>query len=278
MDEVLEKLGLVVKNKVSEQAYRWAYNKLKKTIGEKSAYDTFDALKAIETVRGSSKVTLFYLLKKLYRIAGWEWDDSLISTPKLDQEYTADTPTLDREFIEKTIRGSKELDDLERAIWVFSTVWGMRRGEIRWILSDPESIDLKNDPPRLKIRTLKGGVSRWSLIPQEVVDKLTVKLPVEVNAYRLSYMFHLIVYKTTGEIRPNNGYHSIRRSLIVYLLPPYTTLSAEEVFRFMRWSERGAGFLSILYRYASTAKELEWFDLDRRIYEQHPWLKCWGEV
>lgn len=269
-----EKLALILRNSKTLRNYKWALRMLKSTAGNKDSYDVFDALKAIEAQKKpSSKQTLYYMLKKIYRIANWKWDDTIISLPEESWDQR-DTPVFSKEHVSLMIKNSHKLESIERLALVFSTVWGMRRVEITEALNNEDTISM-NDPPTIYIRTAKKGIRRKFLIPDEVRWIIKEFKPYKVTEWTVSSMFHSICYKTVGEIKPRFGYHAIRRALIGLLLPPYTTLSESEVFRFLRWSEKMAGAKAILYRYAYTAREEEWFELDKKIYEQHPWLKDW---
>jgi len=275
------KLELRITNPSTLASFRWALKLLRKKRGYKTSYDSWDALEVISSVDNvTTKNVLYQLLRKLYQIAEWDWNDNIVKRPpKIDFENVK-TPVLDKDLIIQTINNANTLSPLLKTIWALSTTWGMRRNEILMILENPDWVMTDEDPPRLKIKAQKGGITRLSLIPEEIFDviELIKKHDMSISKSRISALFHHIIYRTTGKLMPEKGfgYHSVRRALINYLLPPYTTLSDAEVFRFMRWSDTAAGRVSILYRYASTAKEESWFDLDRKVYSQHPWLKYWG--
>lgn len=270
--DIEEKLQFNIKNPRSLTNYRWALHAFRKSVGIRDSYNSRDVLKFLSQLNERSAVPVYYMLKKIFLYAEWPWDEKLLKRPKVDSEPR--TPILEKETIIQSIEHAYKLTDLERGIWVLSTIWGMRREEIKRMTKD--KIDLLSDPKRLLISTTMGGVQRWSLIPVETERILEKYEPDDVSLYTLSSKFHDILQKTTGEGRHGYGFHAVRHSLIVNLLSPLTPLSDIEVFRFMRWSEGASGVRNILHRHAKAAREQDWFEIDRKIFQYHPWLEYWS--
>lgn len=270
-----EKLRLKIKKPHSLTNYLWALHTFQKSVGMKDNYDSWDVIEFLSLceLNEQSTVTVYYLLKRIFLYAEWSWDQNLLEKPKVENESRVSI--LEKETIIRSIENAHKLTDLERGIWVLSTVWGMRREEIKRVTKD--KIDLSANSKKLLISTAKGGVQRWSPIPLEIEHVLENYEPKNITVCMLNLKFHEILQKTTGEARHGYGFHAVRHSLIVNLLPPFTPLSDTEVFRFMRWSEGAAGVMNILYRYAKAAREQDWFKIDRRVFEYHPWLEYWRD-
>lgn len=89
----------------------------------------------------------------------------------------------------------------------------------------------------------------------------------------MSLVFRRII-KKLGMVLPreNYGWHAIRRALATELV--CTDVSLLNLLRFMRWSDASLkGQFGMLAIYAKRNQE----EIDKSIFEVHPFLKVWSE-
>ena len=273
-----DKLKLVVKNPNTLSYWLSFLRKFKATVGNKDAYDSWDALKFLEeygkTARGKSARVAYNVMKRIYDIAGWEWDKNNIRPPAID-ELSIQRPRLPEGSIEKMIANQRKLDLYRRGLLFLSTTYGLRRTELVSIRDE----DINLDDLKILIRTAKGGVKRWQRLPEVAATALDGWETRKIQAQRMGKIFHAIVYLTLGmPLHGNHGWHDIRRELAIRLSPPNTDLTDYELVQFMRWSVSMGVTGQTLHEYRKSARQSDQFAIDEKILNIHPFVKKWEEI
>jgi len=178
--------------------------------------------------------------------------------PKLPGFLEVRRPSFSREEVLKLISFAKaQGSDREKAYLALATAYGLRREELLRLRKQDVG-------EKLLVRTAKGGEPREHLIPAEIrpylsydFDKISSSNPITVTFRNL--------FKKVGV--PALGIHAIRRSLNTELR--LAGIDPEAVFRFLRWKpskrDMSAYYFSLSYP-----------EVDRLIFERHPFLKAWG--
>jgi integrase len=192
-------------------------------------------------------------------------------------------PALSREVIERLVQAARQglVPPLYTAYLALSTVYGLRAGEIASLR--PEDLDRQGK--RIYVRTLKGGVSRWIWLPEEVSRWLLDPWPGPAPVARVEAAFGRVWDATMESIRPARvAWHSIRRALHRDLASAGVSREARE--RFGRWASRTREMAS-LYAYPNATvtetgvqvaqREAEGTrEEDREVWERHPYLCLWN--
>ena len=120
-----EKLRLVIKNPITRANWLYFLKQLRKEVGSKEEYDSWDALKFLEAFqersKGKSVRTAYNVLKRIYNIAGWEWDESKVRPPEVD-DLEVRRPRLPDGMIEEMIENQHMLDPYRRGLFFISTI------------------------------------------------------------------------------------------------------------------------------------------------------------
>jgi integrase len=270
MEEKLEGFANELKaegmNKITVDKYVWAVKRfLRFSNGEtnkQKAVDFFTSER--EQGKKPSHLRFFnYALKRWFNFLGLDWD---LSPPKVNT-YEQFTPTMSKSEVEKLIKQAKKIcNDEELAKLAVSTTYGLRREEIRLI----DRKDINEFSHTIRIKTRKGGDYRIHIIPEEIQryvywyewDKI-------VSDNQTSLIFRQMFMKC-GVYKSGYGPHTIRRSLITELT--VSGVQSDLIRDFMRWKSR---FQDILERYQRLEKRRP--EIDRMIFEHHPYLPFWRE-
>jgi len=274
-----EKLDLKLnrlKNPITRNNKKSILNKFFDIVGYKDTYDEYDAIKFLEWAEkyyhGSSISQVYQVIKWFYKKFGFDFGD--IPTSEIKYDEMTNEP-IKREDIIKLIQAKDEYDPYLKGIVALSTTYGTRAKEMKDIQFN--DIDIKNK--RIFIRTAKSGRDtwRWMLIPDEIIDILKVFKVVSQQKRPSQYIFsafHKACHIAGITNLPKRaGWHMIRRRIIIDLTK--TGLPDNVIVRFMRWKRKDA-MTNILYRYRSTEPDEELFEeVDKRVFEVHPYLKLW---
>jgi len=148
--------------------------------------------------------------------------------------------------------------------WLFSLlpVWFLRREELG---------TLEVTDGHVKVHTAKGGVATFQIIPDVIKGYMRSYRACKDVRY-MTRVFQRIMSKVSLEMDRGYGLHSIRRALATELA--MRDISALNIVRFMRWSDRSLkGEFEMLVIYAKRNQS----EIDRCIFEVHPFLGCWSE-
>lgn len=175
-----------------------------------------------------------------------------------------------------------------RVVLALSSVYGLRRSEIRELAGMRIEQKRTKDPINMKDRvlyvaTLKHGRARSHLIPDLIVPVLKeYDFDLRLSNSVMTQLWYDMEDMTGIEHWPNLGYHSIRRTLSTLLQRHF---SAADVMLFLRWKQKGSD--DRLMNYAATEfigrqgptsiMHPILSDLDERIFEKHPFLPAWGD-
>ena len=147
------------------------------------------------------------------------------------------------------------------AAMALSTTWGLRAGEIRQLRK--EDIHLK-PKPSIMIHTLKGGLPRQHLIPEQVQEYLLEYEYPLISDDAGFQLFHEIEVAAGVQHIPRKAYHAVRHSVFTGLI--MNGLERSKAENFMRWRMGGTSV-----HYFSP----QMFEIDLEAYPKHPHLKYW---
>lgn len=238
---------LTVINKYKPETWdRWELLKFFKELQEKHGWSD------------TSLRTAYYAIKKLYDIEEKPWPIKLSDLPKT-QESSVNRPVLGRKEVGKMIQWARGSGIYPVNYYLaLSTIYGMRRAEMA-VVGEEDIQDGK-----ILIRTAKGGMQRWTAIPEEIQKYITHN--PGLGATSIAGLFHYIAYKSGADIPKGRiGFHSIRRTLFTLLIDAGITLPF--AYNFLRW--KLAGMPGVYFQPDSGA-------VDREIFEKHPFLGFWG--
>lgn len=152
-------------------------------------------------------------------------------------------------------------------ILALATVYGLRAGEIKGIRKE----DTHPIKKTIRVRTLKGGMLREHLVPNEIQPYLfNYDYPL-ITDNQMYVIFKAIADAAGFEQIPRKCYHAIRHGVVTTLDEMrdnhgQRVLAQDDVFRFTRWS--GGSIMRVYV----TPRE---FAVDQRIFAKHPFLKYW---
>lgn len=171
-------------------------------------------------------------------------------------------PTIRGDEMPKLITAVKESGDSnERGALALSTVYGVRRVEIRRASEN----DLNHEDRTIVIHTAKKGRERTHLIPDEVLGPIFGYDFKPRSDQGYANLFWGMIEKAGLDLPKGFGWHSVRRSLYTGLTGRVDFLYRHE---FLRWRIRGIN-LAMIYDQTSPAK------IDKIVFSQHPFLKYW---
>ena len=238
----------------------------------------FFAAREEQGISPRSRATQFTQIKKLYLACEWPWPFTRDDMPVADDDDLPFAPAFTLDEVCYLIAQRKNYTPQETFYLALATTYGLRREEIGRVTKR----DIQGTT--IRVRTAKHGQQRTHLIPNEIMPALEIWHPRKRDAWSISYNFRKITEKSGLGYRPRWGFHSIRRPLLTALIinlakadyPP--SLAAE----FLRWSKRsiGAVFLGSpmagLYTHPE-AISADPFNLDRTVFNIHPFLKEWAK-
>lgn len=268
-----EKFDLAIARKADEtkHTYRTIIRNFVRFSGDHKNYDEGDVQKFLKYLekRASENTQLvsYRVLKKLFRANNWDWPSDLIDLPRIDPEKIQQ-PILSKEETIQIIKTCKALKNFRPTPYMaLSTVYGLRRGELKLIRR--EDVDFK--AKRIEVRVLKQKrqvVRRRHLLPDEIIPILKGYSFPRISLEEVNALFKYAIQKAGIEDRPRLNFHSIRRALDTYLLD--IGVPEPRVENFLRWSQAGWG-RSMTRRYYIPSFE----EIDREIFEKHPFLPYW---
>lgn len=219
----------------------------------------------------------FRVVRRFFKVNNIPWEFGRLEGPIIRQDEVRQV-ALEPKLVEQMIMVAKDskLTPAEGAFLALGTTYGLRREELADLTND--DIDLKHKT--LFVQTIKHGRQRYHLIPEEIMPYIKVELPV-LTVGQLTSIFHSIEEKSYGKHIPEAGFHSLRRGLTTALAD--AGLSEVVINSFMRW-KAGSSMINRYYvtRYTglngeriALGKGTE--EMDRVVFEVHPWLHIWGK-
>ena len=199
--------------------------------------------------------------------------------PASEERALAIAPRVIEEMVRGALDGKTNI--LDAWLLALSTTYGVRAQEMSPI--GVHQIDIANRS--IYVSTLKHGRERYHHIPNEILPVVTQAMPhlKRVTPRFVTDSFRRIEEACGIEHVPETGFHSIRRSLVYYLLENGCTEFA--VHDFMRW-QRSRQSMTGRYHDIKFVGVDGGLDIgqsrvqDMAIFEKHPFLKFWrgGEV
>ena len=229
----------------------------------------------------------FLILGGFFRRAGLEWPFRRGESPVIreNQVYAPALDTGDIKSMVEVVRGLQSPQGPvlpgadHRAFLALSTIWGMRREEMREMT--PEFLD--QDRRLLFVQTAKRGRQRWHMVPESILPYLAewgFDRPVSLS--RLTKIFNELksMVGFTGPLAREVGWHSVRRSAIS--AADKAGVPRSVIISFFRW-KRSVGDMADRYSVSrivgrnTEVRDLDMADrqVDEVMYAHHPFLGFW---
>lgn len=209
---------------------------------------------------------VYAALKRTYKAVGCPFTITADDLP-LGSRYGDDVhrPALSLEEVSGLIAFTRRYGSrAERFYLAMSSVYGLRRIELSRLNNQSFTED------KVKVDTAKHGAPRSHLVPAEISPVIQGALRVNAIPYgvsALTIMFQELCRKVGLEDRGPLGWHSIRRSLDTELLKANTPYYV--VRSFLRWRSAPGDMAGIYFQPDSE-------DIDRQVFQVHPFLRYWG--
>lgn len=206
----------------------------------------------------------YWAIKRLYTVNKWDWPDSLETGPRSPEIYEQKAPVFPAENIASLISWARDKGTPQQtAMIAISTTWGLRREEMRRIVSD----DIQHGT--ILVRTGKHGRARRHSIPDFLQPYIAgYNFEPRLSLPTLSDMFILVCYKAGIDRPDGTGWHGIRRTIAGTL--ENAGWAETKISNYLRWSISRRG---MALRYAMSTREDREIDLEA--YETLPWVKTW---
>jgi integrase len=221
--------------------------------------------------------TIWSILRAFFNRNHLEWPFGKGEAPS-QSEDKKQHPALDPELVKEIILAVREKGSPEeQAFLALSTTYGLRRGEL--LALTPEEFKLKDRI--IYVATLKHGRARSHLIPEEIIPYLEgYDFSQRISLSTLAILWYKIEDKAGLTHYPRVGFHSIRRTLNTVLERDF---KGEEIKTFLR--HKSGNDMTMAYtatkfitREGATNKLAAVLsDLDKRVFEVHPFLPAWWE-
>jgi integrase len=268
LDQFRSELSL--KSEPTQETYFIINNRfLSYTKGEISRQKIIEFLKQFSK---NSIITAFYAIRFFHKATGIPFpiirkDISPTGVKRIKERMAT-------EDVIKFIKGANNYFGLIEIGYVcLSTIYAVRRSE----MYDLNSNDINIEERSLLIYPKKQEEPepRIHLIPEEIVQPMTelrdglkqVKRKPHITEF--NHLFDAICDKSNIELRPRMGWHSIRRCLISVLAMRH--LDEKFINNFIRWKPRNPEIIEQYKRFSTE----EFKQIDREIFEKHPFLKEW---
>lgn len=263
------KSRLAFKSKPTQDLYFIVTDKfLTQYNGDLSEQNIIDFLSIVSK---NSIRTIFYALRFFYKVNSIPFELKIEDVaPKGGVKVIREILT--NEEIEKLIKSTKlNYGTIEIGYLAIATIYGARRVE----LYNLQAEDFNIGNGKFKIYTAKGGQEeRIHIIPEEIKEIIgdlwfglkKVKRKPVITAFNM--LFDRMCLDAEIELRPRLGWHSIRRKLVSELQIAEPVINPNIIRHFLRWKPRAS---DIILDYTILEPER----VDKRIFEQHPFLKLW---
>ena len=272
-EEVAENLGLLLRNKSPDTRRQYLYyiKEFLRFAGTQGPYDEWAIRKFSESLEkkgySASYISVaFWAIKLLLKAQGQALKITLGDL--LPKEEKRRQPTMEVQNVKRLIEAVKQKGtELQKILLALSSTYGLRQSELGAVSKD----DLDLLERTLLIRTKKGGRTRRHYIPDEVLPIISsFSLILSSNDYlhpaTLNIIFKQICSLAGVKREKREVWHSIRRRLLVELVN--ARLPDEVVYSFMRWKRREMPMISVYYNPKDE-------DVDRQVFEVHPFLGNW---
>jgi hypothetical protein len=260
---------LIARGRQVETARRWRslIQRFEVCCGVKDSYNRADVVKFIaelrqEGMKQNSINSRLKALRLLCQIQDWDGGFPRLSMPRV-KDSEVNRPVFTADDVVYIISRAKEVcSERELAFLAAASVYGLRREEIGTL----EVCD-----GHVKVHTAKGGDVTFQIIP-DVIKGYMRRYRTCKDVRYMTRVFQRIMSKVGLQVDRGYGWHSIRRALATELA--LRDISALNILRFMRWSDTGVkGEFGMLAIYAKRNQS----EIDRCIFEVHPFLGCWSE-
>jgi len=222
--------------------------------------------------------TIWSILRAFFNRNHLEWPFGKGEAPS-QAEDKKQHPALDPGLVNEIIlavrqKGSPE----EQAFLALSSTYGLRRGEL--LALTPEEFKIKDRT--IYVATLKHGRARSHLIPEVIVPYLEgYDFSRKISRSSLAILWYKIEDKAGLVHYPRVGFHSIRRTLNTCLEQHFGEVQIKTFLRHKGGSDMTMAYTATKFitREGSTNKLAAVLsDLDKRVFEVHPFLPAWRET
>ena len=203
----------------------------------------------------SSINTYLAAAKALCLACGAEWpaDRMHLGLPAAE----SGGPVVQYGLLGSVIMGLKAGPALPRALVALSSIYGLRAGELQSVLAAGHTGN------ELVIQTEKRGRKRVHRIPDMLVSTLTFR-PTQLTRDQINRWYARVLRIVHAKPAPRESWHAVRRGLVTGLLS--NEAAEADVARWMGW--KATNIMRVYY-------QPDTFELDKRIYERHPFLGYW---
>lgn len=229
--------------------------------GYKSTYTKADVERAVERLEKLYRPSYVNRMVLLARRAADGWpDDVKYVFSRFSGRRISLKPSAIQAMISTAKSASTSAHSHLKAYLALSTVFGLRAKELRSIRQDDVNLGERS----IFIRTAKGGIERYHLIPDAIVGYLEGVAFEPITEDQMIVNYRMVEALSGIEHQAGAGWHSIRRAVATALTE--VDVSKVKAVKFLRWRDP-----SVYESYV----HLEWRSADREIFEVHPFLKMW---
>lgn len=231
-------------------------------VGVKSVYSRQDLLSFVDRMveagyRHQSIYTILRSVHSLLHANGIPWPLDKRDLYIGGAQGPPNTPMLTHDEIRQMIEGAKGARFPDMQITILSTLYGFRNRELAKIISN--GLDGKV----IDVQTAKRGRRRVHQIPAPLSKVLCFKGKCH-QPEAAHKAFERIMKRYVRPPKPQEGWHSNRRSLVTGLLT--NGCSETTVTAFMGWTKT-----ETVFRYFHP----EPTDIDERVFKVHPFYSMW---
>ncbi len=214
----------------------------------------------------------FFLRSLVENVLEGDWPLKKVDIPPEPEPGEISQPIFEETRINEMIRRAKKVSlypsDLTR--FTLSTTYGARRIELGKLGEDSFDLVLKV----VRIETRKKGEPRTHILPDEIIPYLHPKGLEPIDEGEMSEAFIRIEEELGFEHQKGFGWHSIRRRLATWF--DDHDVSEKNVEIFMRWKRHKTTRSRYVVRTPVETEKVQ-AEVDRKMFELHPFLKTWED-
>jgi hypothetical protein len=258
---------LIARGRKVETARQWRslVQRFEACCGVKDSYNRADVVKFVaqlrqEGMKQNSINARLKALRLLCQVQNWEGGFPRLAMPRV-KSSEVNRPVFSTDQVVHIISRAREVcSERELSFLAAASVYGLRREEIG-------TLEVRDGV--VKVNGAKGGGSTFQIIPDVIKGYMKGYRGCKDVRY-MTRVFQRIMSKVGLGVNRGYGWHSIRRALATELAR--RDVSALNILGFMRWSDGGVkGEFGMLVIYAQRNQA----EIDKRIFEVHPFLGCW---
>lgn len=253
-----------------------------KQTGKAGEWDRDDVLGYVNSLikakyAGATVTKYYHSVKSIFDALQMDFPISSGDLPRGRFSEKQNQPIVPASQVLRMIQWARESGNVaEKFYLMVSTVYGPRRVELTYLTEDSFFDSVMNiEPPEgvINIDTAKHGPKRTHVLPEKLVpyvESAIVAGFMPLAQSTLSVMYNKICQKMERVALKDEGWHSIRRSLVTGLVNS-NQVAPGLIRDYMRWT-KPRNSRDMLDRYYQPDPEV----VDRAVFEAHPYLGAWG--